>query len=817
MTSDGVGVRFRALRERRGWSQYDVPGFTKAQVVAWERGRSLPRAQDLVRLADLFGVSTDYLLRGMAPPLGGTGATGSGRGPGDRDAGVADTVSTLVPVVPPDSSDFPIPPLRLLPAGDPLGLSEEVDSLAVVRPPEAGFARLQRLWPGWLLPGDALLLRTVVSATQLTPRRPPPGAWCLLVTRGPANEPEYRMFKAAGSALERLDRPDPGAWWWARDEDGQPWLVVPHQGGAVYEVVYVIRSAAAVAGLEGAAPPQQTVEGLAAAVGVPAILLQSAIGALQEWEWSADRSPPIAAAVVEEDAAPVDVAAAYAARCLAVLAGVRDVPRLAGALRAFVDGLARAQEQASPEPADLVTQTEAGRAIGVSKEAIRQAVERGRIQGYGTPPRVSLREARLMVGPRPGHRAAAVPTPAAAGGTDTADSPLEGVPASLSATEGSPCPAPADPPSGGAEVQEQALPEPEDLVTQAEAARAVTVSKGAINLAVKSGRLHGYGTPPRVSLREVRLLVGPRPGLERLRGFVRKAVRDEVASASLLGLLGRIPQAERGRARRAQVPSGDIDAASRLATPEPQSQNRPAEGLPRPAPAGSPSGGPAALFRLRRVPRRPGTAGAGADVPAKQSEHPLDRGTGPASGAVSAERRTAAAPSRSFAGAPPMVPSATPPSDEAAPPPASAAVPARRSAERPSAGPVQGQRVLLADIIASPPDDLEMDMRARLPEWAPWADAEYDEATYLRYEQDPPPDLPPPWDYRHYDYWEARRSAAHGVQWWEYPEEAKRFAYAHFIRRMEKMYREGDQDLRGKLWRTSRTMYGPPSPLPEEA
>jgi hypothetical protein len=238
---------------------------------------------------------------------------------------------------------------------------------------------------------------------------------------------------------------------------------------------------------------------------------------------------------------------------------------------------------------------------------------------------------------------------------------------------------------------------PTDLVTMAEAARLVGVTRQAVHLAVESGRLPGYGEGinRRVSLRETRMLVG--------RG-------SEATPAPVVEPQGELPTA--------------VEPAS-----------------------GSPSERPATL----------------------PSEPAASQQSAPTAGLAAASPEGAT-----------------------------------------------GRRVLLADIIANPPTNLEPEMRAKLPGWARWADAEYDEETYLRYEQDPPPDLPPPWDYAHYDYWEERRSAAHGPQWWEYPEEYKRYEYAHFIRRMERMYREGDRELRGKLWHTSRTMYGPQAPLSDD-
>ena len=57
--------RIRTLRETCGLSQSALAkklGVTRSAVNAWEMGLSVPTAQYVVALAQLFHISTDYLL-----------------------------------------------------------------------------------------------------------------------------------------------------------------------------------------------------------------------------------------------------------------------------------------------------------------------------------------------------------------------------------------------------------------------------------------------------------------------------------------------------------------------------------------------------------------------------------------------------------------------------------------------------------------------------------------------------------------------------------------------------------------------------------
>lgn len=61
MTADKI----KALREEKGWTQAELArrlGITRNGVNSWEQGLSIPSPSCLVDLANVFSVSTDYLL-----------------------------------------------------------------------------------------------------------------------------------------------------------------------------------------------------------------------------------------------------------------------------------------------------------------------------------------------------------------------------------------------------------------------------------------------------------------------------------------------------------------------------------------------------------------------------------------------------------------------------------------------------------------------------------------------------------------------------------------------------------------------------------
>ena len=63
-----IGERIRQLRGERGWSQRELAaraGVVNASMISYyELGERCPSYETLLRLADVFHVTTDYLLRG---------------------------------------------------------------------------------------------------------------------------------------------------------------------------------------------------------------------------------------------------------------------------------------------------------------------------------------------------------------------------------------------------------------------------------------------------------------------------------------------------------------------------------------------------------------------------------------------------------------------------------------------------------------------------------------------------------------------------------------------------------------------------------
>ncbi len=58
-------LKIKELREEKKWQQKDVAeklNKTTACISSWETGKTEPSIDDLVRLADIFEVSLDYLL-----------------------------------------------------------------------------------------------------------------------------------------------------------------------------------------------------------------------------------------------------------------------------------------------------------------------------------------------------------------------------------------------------------------------------------------------------------------------------------------------------------------------------------------------------------------------------------------------------------------------------------------------------------------------------------------------------------------------------------------------------------------------------------
>ncbi len=59
------GKRLQELRKEKGLSQKDFAiaiGYSQAQISQWETNVNEPTASAIIKIADYFNVSTDYLL-----------------------------------------------------------------------------------------------------------------------------------------------------------------------------------------------------------------------------------------------------------------------------------------------------------------------------------------------------------------------------------------------------------------------------------------------------------------------------------------------------------------------------------------------------------------------------------------------------------------------------------------------------------------------------------------------------------------------------------------------------------------------------------
>ena len=66
------GEKLQALRQKAGMSQDALAeklNVSRQAVSRWERDETMPETEKVILLADLFGVTTDYLLREQPEPV----------------------------------------------------------------------------------------------------------------------------------------------------------------------------------------------------------------------------------------------------------------------------------------------------------------------------------------------------------------------------------------------------------------------------------------------------------------------------------------------------------------------------------------------------------------------------------------------------------------------------------------------------------------------------------------------------------------------------------------------------------------------------
>lgn len=63
---ENSGMRIKELRETKGWTKSELGNRlgmkSYTSVTRWEDGSNLPRGLEIIKMAEMFDVSTDYLL-----------------------------------------------------------------------------------------------------------------------------------------------------------------------------------------------------------------------------------------------------------------------------------------------------------------------------------------------------------------------------------------------------------------------------------------------------------------------------------------------------------------------------------------------------------------------------------------------------------------------------------------------------------------------------------------------------------------------------------------------------------------------------------
>lgn len=65
-----IADRIQYLRKQKGYSQEqlaDKVGVSRQAVSKWESGQSTPDLEKIIAMSDIFGVTTDYILKGTEP------------------------------------------------------------------------------------------------------------------------------------------------------------------------------------------------------------------------------------------------------------------------------------------------------------------------------------------------------------------------------------------------------------------------------------------------------------------------------------------------------------------------------------------------------------------------------------------------------------------------------------------------------------------------------------------------------------------------------------------------------------------------------
>lgn len=333
-TVSGLAERLAFARRRAGLRLEEASvkaDVSSRAITSWERGEHSPIAPGIVRLADVYGISLDWL------------------------AGRTDAMSLVISRRARDLVDW----------------ASRWDEAVLVRP-------IDRL-PGVAEPGDLFLLRRASAEevlSQDSSDQPPLVAMQL-------SEDEFRLG------------------WLRRGPDGRPHLYrgpVEQAGDPerhpIWRVERIIRwddegEPPAGGGLAAFADEDLFTE-LGIRHRISPDLIRVVLRAI-----AAAQSEAVVEALAGEEPSPVGKVVSHLIHALAALLGV-PAAALAEAARA----LREAVRETSGTPTDLVTQAEAARFAGTSRELIRQLVQRGVLRGWDVPgargPMVRLSEVAAL-------------------------------------------------------------------------------------------------------------------------------------------------------------------------------------------------------------------------------------------------------------------------------------------------------------------------------------------------------------------------------------------------------------------------------------